>query len=175
MKKIKIIFTACILTISMLMCVGCNNSDSSSNTTESSNVSTSNNASSDFKPTETSVAYKVYRLIVNDSLIEKPLDKQFNDNNGFIPDELYKTSVEIKAYANKNGEMVIAENTTDKLNGLNEIVEHNDDFTSCTIDNNVKLVVKTAVNDNNELYVVMDKNVAAYEVEQDNRNGSTEN
>ena len=173
MNKIKTICTVGLLTISMLMSVGCNKSDSSSSTVESSSITSS--SLSESGSTKTTVAYKNYRLIINDSLTKKPLDQQFTDNNGFIPDDLYKTSIDIKAYADKNGNMIIAENTSDKLTGLNNITKHNDDFTSVTIEGNNTLEVKTALTENNELYVVMGDNVAAYELDSDNRNGSIDN
>ena len=175
MRKSKILCSICALCLSMAFITGCNDSSSSYSTTDTAvnssslsdnfNNKNSRDASSSFDASSTNVAYKNYRLIVNDSLKTKDLPTQMSENNNLIPDDLYNTSVDIKAYANSEGQLVIAENISDKLTALNNITEHPEDFTTCKIESNNTMVIKTGVNDKGEVYVVMDDNVAAYQID----------
>ena len=103
------------------------------------------------------VQYKIYRLIVNDSLTETDLPTQMTNNGGFIPDSLFETSVDIKCYI-KDKKVIIAENTTDKLTAMNNITLDGDKATityNDTAEKTRSLTVDTKTTDDGELYVVL--------------------
>lgn len=179
MKYIKML---CLVIMLVFVFTACNNDSTNVQSTINSVEGSINVDSSEVDNTiyQDDVEYKNFRVFVNDSLIDRPLTKIMNEYGEDIDQSaeyigLLKTSFPIKAYyhVDKNneavtGDLIIADNTNELLHNLNDF-EVNEDFTNATFTSeaNIRLTVKTKVNENNELVILLnDSNIAAVEFEE---------
>lgn len=149
-----------------------NNTNNTQSTVESVNTTENTNSTASVKKTVT------YRVYVNDTFKETSIDTIMTDNNGFLPKEFGESSFKINAYTYIDstgnpitGDLIIAENTTDKLNALNKFTA-NDDFTEATFTSDIEtesnnyntINIGTKVNDSGEICILLDAdNVIAIE------------
>ena len=175
LTKIYSIITAIVIISSFAACN--NNTNDNINSTISSDTVSSDKVSTAESPNivKKSVSYRIY---INDMFKETPIETIMLENNGFLPKELGETSFKVNAYTyidssgnNISGDLIIAENTTDKLNSMNKFTA-NSDFTEATFTSDIEtksntynsIKIATKVNDSGELCLVLDAdNVIAIE------------
>lgn len=179
-----------VIAISMTAC---------NNTEEKSNIESSLD-SSNTSITETShdeINYTTYRIIVDDSFLEKPFIEQYQEETsdhigGTLTPELWDHSAKVVTYigyvkeeddpnVSKSSEEITS-NTESKSNGtdagkgvliiakdVNNLTElnnltSNDDYSETTInDGTNSITVKTGLTYKNELYIILEDNVAVIE------------
>lgn len=171
-----------ILILSMAMsCAACSNNEKTNNTSSSVTNTVASTSSSEVDNTvyKDDATYSYFRVFVNDSLKEKPIQAIYDEYGDDIEHsteylELLKTSFPIRAYYHVDetgkpttGDLIIADNTTDLLHNLNEF-ETNDDFTKATFTSeaSVRLTVAIRVNEDGEIVLPVDSdNMVAIEFE----------
>lgn len=141
MNKFRMICGVICLTVVMSFATACSSGESKPNTPEDSNAAVSSEADATTieagKDGDNNVAlaeaehrdvsevqYKKFRVIVDvdGELKEKSFETAVSDNGGIIPSSLLAHSFIINAYYLKNStpyDIIIADNTTDALNKLN--------------------------------------------------------
>lgn len=179
-----------VIAISMTAC---------NNTEEKSNIESSLD-SSNTSITETShdgINYTTYRIIVDDSFLEKPFIEQYQEETsdhigGTLTPELWDHSAKVVTYigyvkeeddpnVSKSSEEITSNtesksNDTDAgkgvliiakdVNNLTELnnLTSNDDYSETTInDGTNSITVKTGLTYKNELYIILEDNVAVIE------------
>ena len=171
-----------ILILSMAMsCAACSNNEKTNNTSSSVTNTVASTSSSEVDNTvyKDDATYSYFRVFVNDSLKEKPIQAIYDKYGEDVEHsteylELLKTSFPIRAYYHVDeagkpitGDLIIADNTTDLLHNLNEF-ETNDDFTEATFTSeaSVRLTVAIRVNEDGEIVLPVDSdNMVAIEFE----------
>lgn len=162
MKKLKVLS---VLALCMLMLVSCGGKKVSKSETITPTVAVTEKATEGNADTKKMIS--TFCVISSEKLKEKSLPEWIKENEGGIPDELLKDSYIVSAYINEAGEMVIAENTEDKLGGMNNITsieEKNDGLTYATLKDKTEKTVKCDKNAKGELFIVMEETVAAVQI-----------
>lgn len=166
----KIICSILTLAICATAFIGCSDKKDTNSSNPSNTSVVSDTSETTTKPNvvyKKDVQYGVYRVIIDNSLTEKSLQTQMNDNKGIIPNSLLNNSFIVQAYyyidENNNpttGDLIFADNKTDMLYNLNDFTV-NDDFTEATFisdtsSNEIKVKIKS--NENDELCLILDEN-----------------
>lgn len=178
-KKISAFLMAITMAAALSAC-GSKDKESKTDTTEATVATTATEETSLIGlSTSPEDGYNTFRIMVHDSLKEKPLPEQLDPTTLTLPQELYDASVLVNTYTGyETAEDEAAANdpntvekpksvfiiSSDPKNNLNEFntLTTNEDFSETVIqDGENQITVKTAINHNGALYIVMEDNVAA--------------